>query len=330
MKKEILKAILKLIFALLIIYWLFSKGSIDFNLVRTSFDYPWRWAIVLSLGVLQAIAAAYRWRSMLEIKATKNLSLLNVTRIAWIGMFFSSVLPGAVTGDLIKVIYAKDLSPSFTKTFLLTSTFLDRVIGLIGLLILLGIFSVFHYAELSSLSPELTKLIHFNFLLFIGVIGFLIMLFLPKKNQKTILSIVDMIPVIGHRIVVAFEEVWLLGESRATIIKAILLSVLLHASNITCLWILTSPFFNHPMALSQMFTFAPIGLMAVAVPITPSGLGIGHAIFNSLFSFFGINRGASLFNIYLVATLIINLSGAIPYLLSSKKPRASDLEEATT
>jgi uncharacterized membrane protein YbhN (UPF0104 family) len=328
MKKEILKALLKLIFALLIIYWLFSKGTIDFNLVRTSFDHPWRWVIVLILSIFQAIAAAYRWKTMLEIKSVKKLPLRSVTRIAWIGMFFSSVLPGAVTGDLIKVIYAKALSPNFTKTFLLTSTFLDRVIGLIGLLILLGIFSVFHYSELSNLSPDLTKLIHFNFLLFIGVIGFLIMLFLPKKTQQIVLSLVDKFPFIGHRIVKAFQEVWLLGENQGIIIKAILISIMLHASNITNLWILTSPFFDHPLALSQMFTFAPIGLMAVAVPITPSGLGIGHAIFNSLFGFFGITKGASLFNIYLVATLIVNLSGAIPYLLSSKKPHAADLEEA--
>jgi len=329
MKKEIIKALLKLVFALLIIYWLFSKGTIDFNLVRTSLNHPERWAFVLVMGALQAIAASYRWKTMLEIKSKEKISLRKTTAITWIGMFFSSVLPGAVTGDLIKVIYAKNLSPNFTKTFLLTSTFLDRIIGLIGLLILLGVFSVFHYSNLSSLSPDLTRLIHFNFLLFLGVITFLTMLFLPKKIQQIILSLVDKFPLIGHRIVKTFEEVWLLGQNRGVIIRAIIISVLLHTSNITNFWILTSPFFDHPLALSQMFTFAPIGLMAVAVPITPSGLGIGHAIFNSLFSFFGITRGASLFNIYLVASLIINLSGAIPYLLSSKKPAVSELEEAS-
>ena len=55
-----------------------------------------------------------------------------------------------------------------SKTFLLISTFLDRILGLIGMLTILGIVSLVNYQELISKSPAIEKMLHFNFLLFIG------------------------------------------------------------------------------------------------------------------------------------------------------------------
>ena len=54
----------------------------------------------------------------------------------------------------------------------------------------------------------------------------------------------------------------------------------------------------------------------MAIPIAPAGIGVGHAVFDTLFGLFGINNGASLFNIYLLAIVAESLTGAIPYLLT--------------
>jgi hypothetical protein len=73
------------------------------------------------------------------------------------------------------------------------------------------------------------------------------------------------------------------------------------------------------MDFIQAIAFLPLGLMALALPVAPSGLGVGHAIFQKLFEFSGIENGASLFNIYFIVTLSVNLLGVIPYLLSKRK-----------
>ena len=57
----------------------------------------------------------------------------------------------------------------------------------------------------------------------------------------------------------------------------------------------------------------------MSIPIAPAGLGVGHAAFHTLFGYFGIKDGASLFNIYFIFVIMTNLTGIIPYLLIDRK-----------
>ena len=90
---------------------------------------------------------------------------------------------------------------------------------------------------------------------------------------------------------------------------------------ITAFWILSAPYFsgNVHVPIKFAFTFIPLGLVTVAIPITPSGLGVGHAAFDHLFGYFGVNNGASLFNFYFISVSLVNLFGIIPYIFSSYK-----------
>ena len=84
-------------------------------------------------------------------------------------------------------------------------------------------------------------------------------------------------------------------------------------------WILILPYVGDQMNFIQALAFIPLGLMTLALPIAPSGLGVGHAIFQKLFEFAHIDNGASLFNLFFVVTLVVNLFGAIPYILAKNK-----------
>ena len=82
-------------------------------------------------------------------------------------------------------------------------------------------------------------------------------------------------------------------------------------------WKIVSLLTNSPFPLYQAFIVAPLGFISMALPLAPSGLGVGHAIFGTLLSFFHIKQGASLFNVYFICVVFFNLTGAIPYTLSS-------------
>ena len=91
------------------------------------------------------------------------------------------------------------------------------------------------------------------------------------------------------------------------------------------------PYFAQAIPFKFAFTFIPLGFVAIALPVAPAGMGVGHAIFGTLFSYFNIDNGASLFNLYFVAMVMINLLGVIPYLMSGKRDmlkRASKFEVA--
>jgi len=102
-------------------------------------------------------------------------------------------------------------------------------------------------------------------------------------------------------------------------VKAVLLSFCVQFTAVLIFWSLISPFVAGSMDFIQALAFIPLGLMTLALPVAPSGLGVGHAIFQKLFEFTGITNGASLFNLYFVLTLSVNLLGVIPYLLSKRK-----------
>ena len=175
-----LKTILKFLFAGGIIFWLLRSGKLDLSLVKKSFSAGHYWLACLGILVVQDIVSAFRWKILLEIKTGRKLPALSMIRLTWIGLFFNSFLPGAVTGDFIKLLYARDLDPKLTKTYLVTSVLLDRIIGLIGLLFLLGLFSILYFKEVTGISPQINRLLYVNSLLFIGVIFFFISsFFLP-------------------------------------------------------------------------------------------------------------------------------------------------------
>ncbi len=325
--KDIVKIILKFIFSGGIIYWLISTGKLDFTLAFKVLEHKISLVLCLVFLVIQAILASIRWRILLRRGTNAPLPHASILGMTWIGLFFSSILPGAVTGDLIKLVYARDLDKNISKTFLVMTVVMDRVLGLIGLLFLLGIFSLVHYSYLSKISSNLTHLINFNFLLFLGALLFLVSLFLHKKIQKKISSLVIKIPLIGQKLTKTFEQVWLIGESKTCVMNCLLLSFLSHSLNILAFYTISSPFYDIPLSLGHAFTFMPLGLMAIAVPISPAGLGVGHAVFNTLFSYYGVSNGASLFNLHFLAYVSINLFGIIPYLTMGKRHHLEEARE---
>lgn len=319
------KMILKFVFAAAIIFWLLRSGKLDFSLIAESFNSGWNWAICLGLVIMQDAVSALRWRLLLKIKSQEELPVGSMIKLTWIGLFFNSVLPGAVTGDLIKLVYARDLDRKLDRTFLVTSALMDRILGLIGLLFLLGVFSLSHYGELTQYGPKMRAILHFNFLLFAGVIAFLALLFLPEKVTLPIRDLLGRLPLLGGKIKKTLDQVWLIGADKKTIAMCLGISIFLQFSNVLGFWAITAPFYGKELSLMEVFTFVPLGQMAVAVPISPAGLGVGHVIFETLFAFVGIERGASLFNLYFLCVIAVNLLGFFPYIMSGKR---HDLEEA--
>jgi hypothetical protein len=73
------------------------------------------------------------------------------------------------------------------------------------------------------------------------------------------------------------------------------------------------------MDLATQFFLMPIGLITVAIPLAPGGIGIGHAAFESLYQLAGFSGGADIFNLFIIVQLGVFLLGGIPYFLYSSK-----------
>lgn len=328
--RDSVKMALKIILAVGIITWLLKSGKLDFSLIGESFDKGYGWLICIGLLIAQDVISMIRWRWLLKVESDADFPFLDMVRVTWIGLFFNSFLPGAVTGDFIKLLYVRDFDPKMSKTYLVTSVLMDRILGLMGLLVILGTSSAIFYSEIVGLSPQMKGLVHFNLLLFAGAVCFIIFLFAPRKFQEKILDLSKLVPVLGAKIHKTLLSVWAIGDNKLVLFKCIALSTLLQIINFSAFYMISSPFYGAEIPFKYIITFIPIGFMATAVPISPAGLGVGHVIFDKLFSFVGVAGGANFFNLYFVALVFINSFGFLPYVFGGKQHSLAEAESFDT
>ncbi len=318
MLKTFFMNLLKFTFAAALIGWLVHSGKLDFKLLATLSEHPFA---VLSAGLLSVInfwLISIRWKSILKARSTVEIPLSGMLNITWIGQFFSSVLPGSVSGDLVKILYVQKFEPNFSKKFLFASIFIDRLMGLSGLILLVGISSLLYSQHILENAPAMEPLLHFNFILValilisLGIFSFFhqhvrkwLVIFQSRFFEKVFTQLINL-----------WDDLVLI---RSRMLKAVLISLVVQFIGVLIFWSLISTLVEGKMDFIQALAFLPLGMMALALPVAPSGLGVGHAIFQKLFEFSGISNGASLFNVFFIVTLTVNLVGVIPYLLSKRK-----------
>ena len=318
MLKTVFINTLKISVAAGLIYWLISSGKLDFKLLQKLGEHPWAILSAFTLNVLNIILVSIRWKKILSARSSRYIPLEGVARIAWIGQFFSSVLPGSVSGDLIKMLYVQKIDTSFSKKFIFASILIDRVMGLCGLILLVGMSSLIFGRQIAQNAPALKPILGINYLLTIGVItAFALFFFFHHKLRLILVKLQSLfLANIFEGIIGLWDD---LVSIKSRMIKAAALSVIIQLLAVLSFWFLIYPFVGNHMTFVQSLAFIPIGNMALALPIAPSGLGVGHAIFQKLFEMSGISNGASLFNLYFVVGLVVNLLGVIPYLLTKSQ-----------
>jgi uncharacterized membrane protein YbhN (UPF0104 family) len=317
MLKTIIINTLKILVAAGLIYWLVSSGKLDFQLLTKLKDHPLAVLMATLLSLLNFVIISFRWKTILKSRSQVTLPIMGLLKITWIGQFFSSVLPGSVSGDLVKMLYVQKFDPSFSKKFVLASILIDRVMGLCGLILLVGMSSLVFGSQISGHSPAMIPLLNFNYILMLLVVlSFLVFYFF----HHWIRGFLERIQSIGlkeifSKIINLWDDLVLIKHQ---MLQAIALSIGVQFVGVVIFWSLIQPFVENHMNFIQALAFIPIGLMTLALPVAPSGLGVGHAIFQKLFELTSITNGASLFNLYFVVCLVVNIFGVIPYITSKR------------
>lgn len=318
MLKNTFVNLIKIFIAFLLIYWLINSGKLDFKLLQQLQDHKIAVLIAFIFSILNFIIISYRWETILSSRSQMRLPITGLLKITWIGQFFSSVLPGSVSGDLIKILYVQKFDKNFSKTFIFATILIDRVMGLSGLILLVGSSSLIFHKKIISGSPAMIPLLNFNYLLMIGVVAsFIVFFFFHHFIRKILIGLTSFGAVKQlQKIILLWDDLVFIKKQ---MLKAVALSILVQFIGVIIFWSLIHPFVGDKMNFIQALAFIPIGLMTLALPIAPGGLGVGHAIFQKLFELSSITNGASLFNLYFVITMIVNIFGVIPYLMTKTK-----------
>lgn len=318
MLKTLFVNTLKILVAAGLLYWLITSGKLDFKLLGQLSNHPFAVLVAVFLTVVNFIIISYRWESILSARSQVRLPILGLLRITWIGQFFSSVLPGSVSGDLVKILYVQKFDASFSKKFIFASILIDRLMGLSGLILLVGLSSFFFSSHILENAPAMKPLLNVNYLLVLIVLTSLFIFTFFNHVVRRFLVTMEKIAFgkVFNKIITLWDDLVLI---KSQMLKAVLLSLVVQLTAVVVFWVLIQPFVDGKMDFVQALAFIPVGLMTLALPVAPSGLGVGHAIFQKLFEFSGIQNGASLFNLYFVLTLVVNVIGVIPYITTRVK-----------
>jgi len=265
-----------------------------------------RWlAAALAVSVASLIVAAVRWRLLLTALDIR-IPFGETVKLQFLGEFFSTVIPGMVSGDLVK---ACCVMPKTTqKAHVLVSVFVDRLLGICGMVcmavvMLLVLFAAGHAdAGLLRLSAPSVAVVS------AGVCGALVFLLSPRLRRLCGLQrLYARLPVAEHieRAGVALRRYRARPQALARAALATLVAQLLGSAFVVLLgWAL-----GLGVPWPHYFLHVPLIMIISAVPVTPGGIGLMEQLYLLYFAAAG---NPSLVLALAVLVRATTLAGALP------------------
>lgn len=118
----------KLIFSIGLLYLAFRKVEIGKIIAELAKVPMWFVLAMIVYGILMAMFGAFRWALVLFEKPSLK-GVLALTRANFIGAFYGLFLPSSVGIDLTRWLPLIKIYPEFSKTKLVSSVLIDRIIG---------------------------------------------------------------------------------------------------------------------------------------------------------------------------------------------------------
>jgi uncharacterized membrane protein YbhN (UPF0104 family) len=313
--------IVKWSFSIGVLVLLVRSGKLSLADIQTFLSNP-RAAVICLLLIMTLYATAFvRWRLLLRSQGI-FLKYREVFQLGMLGQFFSTFIPGAVGGDLIKAVYVARRFPD-RKMQTVSTILMDRIIGLMAMIVLgATAFLVGRERVLASPHPSAPLVAGLGWALVAGAVVVLLGL--------------SLLPWIGRSLPAEMPASWKHRFPRLVRFEGLYLAAKAYQSRTSSLWLgMGMSFFMHMLNVSVLFTVARsvfgaapwgnvdaplfilgsiLGLASTAVPVAPMGLGVGQFAFAAIFQAMGApteNFGALLITGLQMSGLLVNLTGSV-------------------
>lgn len=315
--KKILLNTIKFLFSAILIGWMINSGKIDLNSFKVVLHPKY---LILSIILLGAALffGSERWRLLLKHQNLSSDSF-ETFKLTLIGIFFNFAIPGGVGGDVVKSFYiAKNNPQARVKSVL--SVVMDRVLGLYAMLWMAEIAMLIDYSQVQTL-PQLKAIFYFSTLALVAMSAGLAIAFSKKVNgTNKIQKFLSLLPK-SDRFLQVYESIHSYGDDYPTLFKTFLLSLSSQISSVGVIIIVGSAMaVNIP--LSAYFVAVPIGMVVLAIPVSPGGIGVGQYAFYYLFNLISGQEtqvGSTGITVFQILSFFFGLAGAYFYISRKEK-----------
>lgn len=243
---------------------------------------------MLVLAPLTIMLSAWRWR----VLSLGLLGLGEAVRYTWIGLFFGSIVPGMVGGDVAKGLSLAARDPRARDPRLPISIIVDKVVGFWALLTLFIIVALVLLVTEPRLLSGMRGVIGLagaiGLLGAVGAIGLC-----HPKGVALLAVIVSRVPFAPLRSVAAklASAIASYSGQGATLLGAAVLSVAIHILNTLGFWFAMRSL-SVPAPLLFAAVFYPMLSVLLALPVSISGVGVRDVFSAGMFTAFGLHPEA--------------------------------------
>ncbi|MER3440060.1 MAG: hypothetical protein C4296_01615 [Gemmataceae bacterium] len=248
------------------------------EIISQQFEWPWLAASVL-VYFPSLLLTFYRWCLLVRAQELP-FSTWHGFKLGFLGYLFSQVLPGSVTGDVVKAgMLARDQS---RRTLAVATVIMDRIVGLFGLFLLAALLGVLFWHLVHDHTVLRILVIMVWLLAGFASLCLAALAFLPVPVEP-IAKWVSRLRFAGGFLVEMMRACQLYRWHFRTVILALALSMVGHAGFVLSFYFSARAVPGPTPPLEAHYVFIPIGAVAQSVPLTPGNLGINEGVFNSLY-----------------------------------------------
>jgi len=313
-KKKKIQQVIQTFFVVGVLFYLVQTGKLSFEAILEACKH---WKLFMPAALLILIGhfiAIFRWQCLLQAHGI-HLVWKVALRLSFLGNFFNTILPGAVTGDIVKVFHInRQLPGSYRKV--LGSILLDRISGLSGLIFL----SFGAFVWQGSLVPALhvflvTSMIAacFFYACLLGIA--------PSRDPvfKWLELLRKKLPLTSV-ISETYQSIRHYHGYPKILWQALGLSVFLHLLGGLSFFLLRQSLGQSSITLASLYMVISMGLLVTSIPVAPAGVGTGNIAFFYLLSFFQDQSGAELYSLYAIIQILLAFSEGFIFLLLPSTP----------
>jgi glycosyltransferase 2 family protein len=310
--------LLKAGLAAALIYWMARSGKLDFRQAAAAASH---WPLLLAAAVLSYIGIqimSMRWNVLLRSQDIR-ISNWEAFSLSMIGILFSTMIPGSVSGDVVKAYYTADRAPG-KKGRAVTTILVDRVVGLVTLLAVSSIAGIW---KLPVILRSHTAFIFYLTVVAATIGGSLVLLaaiLLSGHTLRLVENFAERFRWLGF-LTHPLHALEVFRTRPAPLVWAMLLSVPAQVAACLAFFSCGKALGSSALSVTDSVLVVPLGFTAMALPLAPAGIGVGQMAFYSLFELLlGApgTAGSSISLVFQVVYLAVAATGLVFYLLHRK------------
>ncbi|WP_348550345.1 lysylphosphatidylglycerol synthase transmembrane domain-containing protein [Acidithiobacillus sp.] len=303
--------LLQIVVTLSIFAWLFHKT--DWASLAQRFlqmQIPW-FLLAIFAYAMNLSVSSLRWGVILRA-AQKHAPAAWLLRLNWVGAYFNQVLPGSVSGDVVRAWYTRPQTGS--ATLALAAVFADRFIGM-GALVGIALVAYLIGGRGLSLLPGMGETIA------VMSVGYAVIILLILSPGLEFLE--HRLGKVGHKLHDIRAGMGMLLRNPPALLVTILVSIFVQLCSILMFWALAHALGETPHAVA-LWVVWPVVSLFLALPISLAGWGLREGLLVLYMGALQMSHDQALaLSLLLGATVLLtSLPGALLWLGIHRHPLA--------